>query len=227
MTRLAAGSVIVAAAIAVALAIAYAIGGVGAVLDSVRSPDLIENPRGVAGVVAAAAILAGGLAVLLTVVGSLRPREEGPDYDMLALRIEDVLARLELRSVEGHVIVCGAGPLGHAVADELANRGIDAVVLERDPRRARVARVFLPFLLEGDPRDVATLERARAGRARAVIACVERGREDERIAAAAARLGLPTITASAWPSAAGAVDAMLAAANARRPPSGSDALEAR
>ena len=226
MTRLAVGVVAAAVTVAAAAALAHAIGGLGATLDSVRSPDLLENPRGVAGLVAAGAVLAGGLALLLTVVGSLRRPQPGPDYDVLALRIEEALARLELRMVGGHVIVCGAGRLGHTVADELAARGIDAVVLERDPRRARAARVFLPFLLEGDPRDEETLRRAGAGRARAVVACAERDRDNRRIAASAARLELPVVVASSWPTAASAVDAMLTAANPRPRSTGSDPLEA-
>lgn len=212
MSRFAVVLVTVAVVLAAAAGTAHAVGGgLRETLASVTGPDLLDEPRAVAGLVAAGAVLAGGLGVLLTIVNSLQ-RPAADDYDVLALRLENALTRLELRAVDGHVLVCGAGALGHAVADELASRGIDGVVLERDPARARRARIFLPFLIEGDPRDDETLRRAGAGRARAVIACAERERDNDRIAAAAARLELPFVRASEWPDAAAVVDALTAAA---------------
>src|SRR5215210_5648536 len=115
-------------------------GSVGATLEAVRDPDLLENPRGVAGLAASAAALAGGAAALLVIATSLRRPPEVVDDAAIAFRAQNALARPELRSVDGHVLVCGAGRLGQAVADELAARGVDAIVVERDARVAGRAR---------------------------------------------------------------------------------------
>ena len=184
-------------------------GSVGATLAALRDPDLLENPRGVAGLVASGAALAGGVAALLVIATSLRRPPEVVDDVAIGLRVHNALARFELRSVDGHVLVCGAGRLGQAVADELAARGVDAIVVERDARVAGRARVLLPWLVEGDPRDPETLRRLGAARARAVVACAESQRENRRICEAAAELGLPVVVANAWPSAGLAVDELL------------------
>lgn len=78
--------------------------------------------------------------------------------------------RMERRiaAMSGHVIVCGWGRVGRAIADHLAPEQ-ELVVVDNDP--ARVAEIPHPNLL-GDATDDAVLERAGVQRCRALVAAV-------------------------------------------------------
>jgi TrkA-N domain len=192
---------------------AHVVGGsVGETFDAVTDPDLVENPRGAAGLLAASVAVAGGVATLLALATSLRRPPEIVDDAAIAARVQNALTRLELRSVGGHVLVCGAGLVGQAIAEELAARAVDTIVVERNARVAGRARVLLPWVVEADPRDVETLRGLGAPRARGVVACAESDRENRRIGEAGTELGLPVVVAGAWPNARVAVDELLSQA---------------
>jgi voltage-gated potassium channel len=89
--------------------------------------------------------------------GLLRPMEER--------RMDRTIARLE-----GHVIICGWGRVGHAVAGELAATRQQVVVVDRDP--ARLDDVGHPHLL-GDISDDDVLRKAGIERARALVAALD------------------------------------------------------
>jgi len=78
--------------------------------------------------------------------------------------------RMEKRiaGMEGHVIVCGWGRVGRAIAENLAPEQ-ELVVVDNDP--GRVAEVPYPTVL-GDATDDAVLERAGVQRCRALVAAV-------------------------------------------------------
>jgi len=74
----------------------------------------------------------------------------------------------KIAGMEGHVIVCGWGRVGRAIADNLAPEQ-ELVVVDSDP--ARIAEVPYPTVL-GDATDDAVLERAGVQRCRALVAAV-------------------------------------------------------
>src|SRR5436305_7899405 len=74
----------------------------------------------------------------------------------------------KIAGMEGHVIVCGWGRVGRAIADNLAPEQ-DLVVVDNDP--ARIAEVPYPTV-SGDATDDAVLERAGVQRCRALVAAV-------------------------------------------------------
>jgi len=74
----------------------------------------------------------------------------------------------KIAGMEGHVIVCGWGRVGRAMADNLAPEQ-DLVVVDSDP--TRIAAVPYPTVL-GDATDDAVLERAGVQRCRALVAAV-------------------------------------------------------
>jgi len=77
-----------------------------------------------------------------------------------------------VRRLRGHVVVCGLGHVGLAVARGLRARGVSAVVVDSDgPDDAhRDFRVRCPVIV-GDAKRPVVLARAGAHRARALIAC--------------------------------------------------------
>src|SRR4051794_2593756 len=74
----------------------------------------------------------------------------------------------KIAGMEGHVIVCGWGRVGRAMADNLAPEQ-DLVVVDNDP--TRIAEIPYPTVL-GDATDDAVLERAGVQRCRALVAAV-------------------------------------------------------
>jgi voltage-gated potassium channel len=75
-----------------------------------------------------------------------------------------------IETISGHVIVCGFGRVGHAIADELAAAGANLVVVEVDP--ARVVDTTLPAIV-GDATEDRVLEAAGLVRARALVAALD------------------------------------------------------
>jgi voltage-gated potassium channel len=74
----------------------------------------------------------------------------------------------KIGGMQGHVIVCGWGRVGKAIADNL---GADQEVVIVDNNAARLADVTLPTVV-GDATDDAVLQRAGIERCRALVAAV-------------------------------------------------------
>jgi voltage-gated potassium channel len=87
-----------------------------------------------------------------------------------------------LRDLHGHTIVCGFGRVGRTVADQLAEEGRAAVVVDVDPARLQLAAErHLPYVL-GDATHDATLLAAGVGRARGLVACTADDAENVLVA---------------------------------------------
>lgn len=93
---------------------------------------------------------------------------------VIAGRIGELIGRRAmertLASLRDHVIVCGYGRLGHALATEIARSGVAIVVIDEDPAAGeRFAESGWPFLCASAV-DEGVLERAGIARARAIVA---------------------------------------------------------
>ena len=75
----------------------------------------------------------------------------------------------DIARLSGHVIVGRAGPVGRAVAGDLAGQGAAVVVVDVDPER--VAEVPNPALI-GDVTDDGVLRKAGIMRATALVAAI-------------------------------------------------------
>lgn len=73
-------------------------------------------------------------------------------------------------AMDGHVIICGWGRVGRAIAGFVGNRGHDVVVVDRDP--TRVQAVGHPTI-EGDVTDDEVLKAAGIDRARVLVAALD------------------------------------------------------
>jgi Trk K+ transport system NAD-binding subunit len=84
---------------------------------------------------------------------------------------------LEVRRIpeSGHLIICGLGPIGFRVVEELLRFGEPVVVIERDAgnRFVRAARQLGVPVIIGDAAVRGVLQEARAAASRAVIAATE------------------------------------------------------
>lgn len=76
----------------------------------------------------------------------------------------------QIDRMQGHVIVCGWGRVGRAIARYVAAAGEDIVVIDRDPQR--LAGITHPKVL-GDVADDEVLRRAGIQRARVIVAALE------------------------------------------------------
>ena len=76
----------------------------------------------------------------------------------------------QIEAMHDHVILCGWGRVGRAIADELRAANADVVVIDLDP--ARVAAAELPAIV-GDATVDRVLEEAGLGRARALVAALD------------------------------------------------------
>jgi voltage-gated potassium channel len=76
----------------------------------------------------------------------------------------------KISGMRNHVVVCGWGRVGKAIARELVATGAEAVVVDNEP--SRLEGVPHPVLL-GDATDDDVLERAGIRRARAVVAALD------------------------------------------------------
>ena len=95
-----------------------------------------------------------------------------------------------VRRLRGHVIVCGLGHVGLAVARDLRARGVPAVVVdsEADDAEHRDIRMRCPVIM-GDAKRRVVLARAGAHRARALIACTSNDGVNLEIGLAAQSFG--------------------------------------
>jgi hypothetical protein len=95
-----------------------------------------------------------------------------------------------VRRLRGHVIVCGLGHVGLAVARDLRARGVPAVLVdsEGNVEGQRDLRVRCPVIV-GDAKRPVVLARAGAHRARALIACTSSDTVNLEIGLAAQSFG--------------------------------------
>lgn len=75
----------------------------------------------------------------------------------------------DISQLENHFILCGAGRVGLRVIDELANRGVDFVVIEHDDTVAEKLLTQGHLVLIGDATDEKVLEGARVSLAKTLI----------------------------------------------------------
>ena len=76
----------------------------------------------------------------------------------------------EISTLHNHVVVCGWGRVGRAIADYLSHAGQRVVIVDRDPDR--IATVSYPAVL-GDVTEDEVLTRAGIERARVLVAAVD------------------------------------------------------
>jgi voltage-gated potassium channel len=111
-------------------------------------------------------ILTGVGTVLYTFSVALETLIDGHIRDLFGRR------RMErrIRDMKDHVIVCGWGRVGSAIARYVANAGHNVVVVDRDPER--IADIPYSYV-QGDVTDDGVLRDAGIQRARALIAALD------------------------------------------------------
>ncbi len=77
----------------------------------------------------------------------------------------------EIDQLEGHVVVCGWGQVGQAIASALTGEGQDVVVIDRRPDLE--AGPGPNYLVTGDATDDTVLQAAGVGRARGLISALD------------------------------------------------------
>lgn len=100
--------------------------------------------------------------VLSTVFGGNARRE-----------IRNARAMREIESLEDHVVVCGYGMFGETIAERLAERGEDVVVIELEPADHERVLDDGHLSVNGDCRREEALRKAGVDRARSVVAAVD------------------------------------------------------
>jgi voltage-gated potassium channel len=76
----------------------------------------------------------------------------------------------QIGAMSGHIVVCGWGRVGRAIAEELTAANADLSVVEREPDR--VADATIPIVV-GDATEDRVLESAGLSRARALVAALD------------------------------------------------------
>jgi voltage-gated potassium channel len=93
---------------------------------------------------------------------------------MLEGRLRDIVERRAMNrtidSLRNHVIVCGCGRLGRAVADRLSQGKTPFVVIENDPETQAACEAHGHLLVRGSALEDASLVNAGIERARALVA---------------------------------------------------------
>ena len=85
-------------------------------------------------------------------------------------RLEKRRMQREMAAMQGHVIICGWGRVGRALARYVANAGQDVVVVDRDPER--IAQCPYPSVC-GDVTEDDVLRQAGIERARVLVGALE------------------------------------------------------
>jgi voltage-gated potassium channel len=92
---------------------------------------------------------------------------------VIETRLSEIIGRRKVeskvRKLDHHVIVCGYGRFGRAVAAELARRKVPYVVVETDPARAATAREHGTLVVEADATQEETLHEAGIARSRGLL----------------------------------------------------------
>lgn len=88
----------------------------------------------------------------------------------------------DISKLKNHYIICGAGRVGLRVIDEFKKKGVDFVIIERDPALADRLLAQGELVLIGDATDEAVLEGANVKNARSLIAAASSDAENVYVA---------------------------------------------
>lgn len=88
----------------------------------------------------------------------------------------------DISKLKNHYIICGAGRVGLRVIDEFKKKGVDFVIIERDPTLADRLLAQGELVLIGDATDEAVLEGANVKHARSLIAAASSDAENVYVA---------------------------------------------
>ena len=85
----------------------------------------------------------------------------GDLMDVLGVRRMDK----KINEMHDHIVLCGHGTVGSVVAEELAKSGMPIVVIERNPDSLEALKESGTLFIEGNCKDLATLQKAGITRA--------------------------------------------------------------
>jgi voltage-gated potassium channel len=88
----------------------------------------------------------------------------------------------DISKLKNHYIICGAGRVGIRIIDEFKKKGVDFVIIERDPLIADRLLTQGELVLMGDATDESVLEGANLKTARSLIAAASSDAENVYIA---------------------------------------------
>ena len=94
----------------------------------------------------------------------------------------------EIMRLHEHVIICGFGRLGQDLADQLAHRDLDYVVIDKSESKIEDATSDGRLVVEGDATDEDVLQAAQITAARAIVTCLPSDAENVFIALTARNL---------------------------------------
>jgi voltage-gated potassium channel Kch len=111
-------------------------------------------------------------------------------YEFIKTLLFERFQSVRLKFVRWHVIVCGLGLLGPEIVARFRQRGVDVVVIEKDPENPNLAaaRKLGAITLVGDGTDPSLLRKARVTRAWYLFAVTGNDGTNSEIAVAAHRL---------------------------------------
>ncbi len=78
----------------------------------------------------------------------------------------------KIANLNGHVIICGYGRMGHQIAQNITAPGRDIVVVDNDPERIAIAEQAGLFYVQGDAQEDKILEAAGVMRANVLYAAL-------------------------------------------------------
>ncbi len=84
-------------------------------------------------------------------------------------RLQQRFMTRKIARLDGHYVVCGYGRLGRRIAADLADAGLDFVVIENDPERVEEIEDAGWLVIEGDAEDEDVLQSAGVERATGLI----------------------------------------------------------
>jgi voltage-gated potassium channel len=91
-------------------------------------------------------------------------------------QIRGVMRRQQLErkiaNLDGHVIICGYGRMGHQIAQNITATGRDIVIVDKDPERIAMAAQAGMLYIQGDSQDDSILEGAGVMRATVLYAAL-------------------------------------------------------
>lgn len=128
------------------------------------------HPLGQAGRIWSIAVILSGAAIAALVLSLF-----------VALVLEGEIRRIlgrrhmekEIAQLNGHVVLCGYGKMGSAVAEELLQRQRRVVVVDNSPERTTAAERLGMLCVLGDAQEESTLKAAGVDKAGVLIACLQ------------------------------------------------------
>jgi voltage-gated potassium channel len=149
-------------------------------------------PLGRAGKVWTVVVVVVGFAVLTyTVLALMAYVIEG----QLGRVFEGQRMRRRIRRMNGHLILCGFGRVGRAIAHEFAEEGVDFVVVDSDEESLEQAVRDGITVVRGNAADIETLKAAGVERARALVTAVDND-ADNLYVTLSARIVKPDLSSS-------------------------------